>query len=189
MSPLAPGLLVAAPPLGDPNFERSVVLLAAHGDDGAFGWVINGAEIMSMSELLDRTDVQAAPHINVGGSVRAGGPVSTDQVWLLYRTEHRPPGVPDQFDIAGCGITASSSRILLEMMAKGSAPTPLVGVAGYAGWGPSQLENEIRQGAWLPTDVYSSLVFGSDPSGMWLGAYERSGTSAIAFSTRVVGSA
>jgi putative transcriptional regulator len=121
--------------------------------------------------------------------VRAGGPVSTDQVWLLYRTEQRPLGVPDQFDIAGSGITASSSRALLEMVARGSAPMPMVGVAGYAGWGPSQLENEIRQGSWLPTDVFSSLVFAADPRGMWLGAYEQSGTSAIAFSTRVVGSA
>ncbi|HEX2734335.1 MAG TPA: YqgE/AlgH family protein [Polyangiaceae bacterium] len=188
-STLAPGLLVAAPPLGDPNFERSVVLLAAHGEDGAFGWVLNGAEIMSMSELLERTDVRSAPNISVPGSVRAGGPVSTDQVWLLYRTEHKPAGVAEQFDIPGSGITASSSRLLLELMATGNAPKPLVGVAGYAGWGPSQLENEIGQGAWLPMDVHSSLVFAQDPTRMWLGAFESSGTSAIAFSSRVVGSA
>lgn len=189
MSPLAPGLLVAAPPLGDPNFERSVVLLAAHGEDGAFGWVINGAEIMSMAELLERTDVHAAPHISVSGVVRAGGPVNTDQVWLLYRTDHRPADVPDQFDISGSGITASSSRLMLEMLARGQAPAQVLGVAGYAGWGPSQLENEIRQGAWLPMDVHSSLLFDADPSRIWLGAYERSGTTAIAFTTRVVGSA
>jgi putative transcriptional regulator len=121
--------------------------------------------------------------------VRAGGPVSTDQVWLLYRTDNRPSDVPDQFDISGCGITASSSRVMLEMLARGEAPAPLLGVAGYAGWGPWQLENEIRQGAWLPMDVYSSLVFDKDASGVWLGAYERSGTSAIAFTTRIVGSA
>src|SRR5688572_27582149 len=57
MSELAPGLLVAAPPLGDPNFDQSVVLLAAHGDDGAFGWVINGRNLMTLSELLVRAEI------------------------------------------------------------------------------------------------------------------------------------
>ncbi|MGC4066750.1 MAG: YqgE/AlgH family protein [Polyangiaceae bacterium] len=57
MSGLAPGLIVAAPPLGDPNFERSVVLLASHGPEGAFGWIINGRELMPLSELLVRAEV------------------------------------------------------------------------------------------------------------------------------------
>ena len=48
MSVLAPGLLIAAPPLEDPNFDRSVVLLASHGKNGAFGWVINGREVMTL---------------------------------------------------------------------------------------------------------------------------------------------
>jgi len=52
MSKLAPGLLLAAPPLADPNFDKSVVLLASHGDEGAFGWVLNGRPLMSLSELL-----------------------------------------------------------------------------------------------------------------------------------------
>lgn len=57
MSPLAPGFLVAAPPLGDPNFDRSVVLLASHGDDGAFGWVINGPWVMSLEDLITHAGV------------------------------------------------------------------------------------------------------------------------------------
>src|ERR1043165_8011735 len=57
MSSLAPGLLVAAPPLADPNFDRSVVLLAAHGPEGAFGWVITGREVMTVGELIDRAEV------------------------------------------------------------------------------------------------------------------------------------
>ncbi len=188
MSQLAPGLLLAAPPLGDPNFERSVVLLAAHGDSGAFGWVINGDELMTMSELLERTDVPAQPEIRAAGVVRSGGPVGSEQVWLLYPTSEKPEGIEDQFDI-GCGITASSSRLMLGELAAGKAPRTVVGVAGYAGWGPSQLENEIRQGAWLPAEADASLLFSEDPTTLWLRAYERMGMSAIAFSSRVVGSA
>jgi putative transcriptional regulator len=187
-SELAPGLLVAAPPLGDPNFERAVVLLAAHGEDGAFGWVINGTELMSMAELLERADFSEQVRQAPTGAVRAGGPVGSDQVWLLYPTDAKPSDLEDQFDL-GCGVTASSSRRLLSALASGSAPSPIVGVAGYAGWGPKQLENEIRQGAWLPTDADSSLLFDCEPSELWLRSYERVGTSAIAFSTRVVGSA
>src|SRR6476646_3872274 len=66
-SSLAPGLLVAAPRLGDRNFDRSVVLLAAHGPDGAFGWVINGREVMTVDELLTRAEVPGT-----GASPRGG---------------------------------------------------------------------------------------------------------------------
>ncbi len=188
MSRLAPGLLLAAPPLGDPNFERSVVLLAAHGDDGAFGWVINGSHLMSIGDLLRRVDVQVGPNMRTSGVVRTGGPVGSEQVWLLYRTSEKPPGLEDQFDV-GCGITASNSRSVLDSLAQGNELTEVLGVAGYAGWGPSQLEDEIRQGAWLPADADVSVLFSNDPETLWLRAYERLGTSAIAFTTRVVGSA
>lgn len=188
MSQLAPGLLVAAPPLGDPNFERAVVLLAAHNDEGAFGWVINGDELMSLSELLSRADMPAPTGTVPRGVVRAGGPVGTEQVWLLYRTEDRIADSDDQLDV-GCGVTASSSRQLLTMLADGDAPTPIVGIAGYAGWGPDQLEEEIRSGAWLPTDADASVVFEVEPSELWLYAFERAGMSAISFTARTVGSA
>ncbi len=85
---LAPGFLIAAPPLGDPNFDRSVVLLAAHGPDGAFGWVINGRELMSLGELLVRAEV-AESELTLPGTVRVGGPVSPEQVWIVYRPDER----------------------------------------------------------------------------------------------------
>jgi putative transcriptional regulator len=187
MSPLAPGLLVAAPPLADPNFDRSVVLLAAHGPEGAFGWVINGREVMTVQELLSRADVMSLgrdPH----GQVRIGGPVAQEQVWLVYRTEHRLIGFPEQFDV-GSGVTASPSRKMLEAVAEGRGPRSLVGLVGYAGWAPWQLENEIRTGAWLPVDASSELVFDVPRGEMWEAAYERAGMSPMAFTTRTVGSA
>jgi putative transcriptional regulator len=187
MSSLAPGLLVASPPLSDPNFDRSVVLLASHGPDGAFGWVINGREVMTMGELLDRSDFGGAPS-GLRGQVRVGGPVSPEQVWLVYRTEDRLADFPEQFDV-GSGVTASPSRKLLEAIAEGRGPRSLVGLIGYAGWAPWQLENEIRGGAWLPTDADATIVFDVPPGEIWHRAYERIGTTPIAFTTRTVGSA
>lgn len=187
MSDLAPGLLVSAPPLGDPNFERSVVLLAAHGPDGAFGWIINGRELMTLSELLVRVEL-ASERIDAPGVVRLGGPVSPEQVWLVYRTEDRIEGIDGQFEV-GEGITASASKRVLEAVAAGQIPRSLLGLAGYAGWAPSQLEDEIRAGAWLPTDVEPGLLFDVPPQELWRHAYERVGTSPIAFTSRTVGSA
>src|SRR3954471_22256360 len=107
-SVLAPGLLLSAPPLSDPNFERSVVLLSAHGPDGAFGWVLNGKPSMSFSELLVRARiVETAP--DMPGIVRVGGPVSPEQVWLVYPSGVLPAELEGQLEVAP-GIWASASR-------------------------------------------------------------------------------
>jgi putative transcriptional regulator len=183
MSALAPGFLVAAPPLGDPNFDRSVVLMAAHGEEGAFGWVINGREVMTLSELLVRADVATKPPA-LSGSVRVGGPVSPEQVWLVYREQHRFDDIEDQFEI-GPGVLACASRRVLEVIAEGVVPASLFGVIGYAGWAPGQLENEIRGGAWLPVDLKVGLVFDVPREELWQRAYESAGTTPMAFSSRV----
>ena len=186
-SELAPGLLLAAPPLADPNFERSVVLLSAHGPDGAFGWVLNGQETMSLSELLVRAQIaDSAPEID--GVVRIGGPVSREQVWLVYPSGVLPVELDGQMEVAP-GIMASASRKVLELIAAGRKPRGLITLMGYAGWGPSQLEDEIKSGSWLPTDVTARVVFDTPTEGLWTHAYERIGTSPMQFTTRTVGSA
>lgn len=183
MSDLAPGLLISAPPLGDPNFDRSVVLLAAHGAEGAFGWVINGRRVMGLGELLVRAEVvETAP--DVPGQVRVGGPVSPEQVWLIYRSDPRFPEVEGQLEV-GQEVVASASRRVLELVAEGTVPADLFGLMGYAGWAPGQLENEIGAGAWLPVDLTSRLVFEVPREEAWQRAYEQAGTTPIAFTSRV----
>ena len=184
---LAPGFLVAAPPLGDPNFDRSVVLLAAHGPEGAFGWVLNGQEVMSVGDLLVKAELTTDPP-DLAGSVRIGGPVSPEQVWLVYRTDKRFAGLDGQLEV-GDGVVASTSRKVLEAIAEGQVPERLMALVGYAGWAPSQLENEIRVGAWLPIDLKAALVFDVPRDRLWQAAYEQAGTTPIAFTTRTVGSA
>ena len=184
---LAPGFLIAAPPLGDPNFDRSVVLLAAHGPDGAFGWVINGRELMSLGELLVRAEV-AESELTLPGSVRVGGPVSPEQVWIVYRQDERFADIEGQFQV-GEGVTASASRKVLEAIAAGKVPESLIALVGYAGWAPSQLEHEIGRGAWLPSNLESSLVFDVPSERLWHAAYERAGVTPMAFTSRTVGSA
>jgi len=184
---LAPGLLLSAPPLSDPNFERSVVLLSAHGPDGAFGWVINGKQSMSFSELLLRTGVAPAA-LDVPGVVRVGGPVSPEQVWLIYPSGVVASELEGQMEVAP-GIWASASRRVLESIANSQVPRGLITLMGYAGWAPWQLENEIKVGAWLPTDVSPDIVFDTPSSELWARAYQRVGASPMSFNTRTVGSA
>ncbi len=185
-SVLAPGLLLAAPPLADPNFERSVVLLSAHSAEGAFGWVLNGQHAMSLSELLVRAELVTG-ELDVPGVVRVGGPVSQDQVWLLYPSGALPAELEGQLEVAP-GITASASRKVLEIIAAGQIPNGLITLVGYAGWGPWQLEDEIKTGAWLPTDVNAEIVFDA-PANLWARAYARVGATPMSFTTRTVGSA
>jgi putative transcriptional regulator len=107
---------------------------------------------------------------------------------LVYRSEERFVDHEGQFDV-GDGITATASRKVLETIASGLVPKSLVALVGYAGWAPGQLENEIRTGSWLPIDVAPALIFETDPEQAWTAAYERVGTTPIAFTTRTVGSA
>lgn len=191
MSSLAPGILIAAPPLGDPNFDRTVVLLASHDSDGAFGWVINGQPLLSVRDLLDQAGISSDPSANSGSllkSVRRGGPVATEQVWLLYPSGQQIPEVDGQMEVAP-GICATASREFLERLAEGASVPSLRAFAGYAGWGPGQLESEILAGAWLPGPSNDDLVFSTDIESVWRRAYEMQGTTPIAFTTRVVGSA
>ena len=192
MSSLAPGILVAAPPSNDPNFERSVVLLATHGEDGAFGWVVNGQDVMTLGELIERSEgwseALSPPPSDLEGSVRLGGPVGQEQVWMIYRAEDRLDGCDEQFDV-GAGVVTSPSRKVLEAVAGGRRMRGLFGVLGYAGWAPQQLEEEIRRGAWLPIDSDPELVFDVSRAQIWERAFGRVGARPMAFTTRTVGSA
>jgi putative transcriptional regulator len=186
-SVLAPGLLLSAPPLSDPNFERSVVLLSTHGPEGAFGWVLNGKPSMSFAELLVRARI-VDPVPDLAGVVRVGGPVSPEQVWLVYPSGSVPSELEGQLEVAP-GIWASASRKVLESIASSRVPRGLITLMGYAGWAPWQLENEIKVGAWLPTDVNAEIVFDTPPAELWARAYQRVGASPMSFNTRTVGSA
>lgn len=183
---LAPGLLLASPSLGDPNFERTVVLLGHHDQAGALGWVINGRGLMPVAELLRSSDlIPAGMRLPTWPSLtepaRLGGPVDPATGWLLYRSsvytsENEMPIGTDM-----C-VTGDSETLLSVVRGKGPAEFRLM--IGYSGWGPGQLENEMRAGAWLPAPVDASLVFNTASDTIWEEAYRRSlGTGPAAFAT------
>ncbi len=157
---LAPGFLVAAPALADPNFDRSLVLMAQHGPEGALGFVVNRAAPVSAADVfaaVDRSLPRAARAAGGGrGPVLLGGPVRTEQLWVLCRPSAVPPG--EEFLPVGSGLALGASREILEAVATSREHTPFLLFLGYAGWGPLQVEHEVGAGAWVPMPLHEDLI-------------------------------
>lgn len=185
------GLLLAAPRLGDPNFEGTVVLLGIHDEDGSLGWIVNGAVIEDAAAIVRATGLVDAGALPEGFSKPAlrGGPVSPETVWILYR---RAPGdpllegsIPISEEIA---VTATADA--LRTLIAGSGPREFRLLVGYAGWGPGQLARELSQGAWLPAAADTALVFEEARDELWRRAYEKTiGNVPTAFVSTTRGSA
>jgi len=188
---LAPGLLLAAPQLGDPNFERTVILLARHDEDGALGWVLNGRPVGMVGELLHDAglvpeDVTLPRSGPFGRSARVGGPVQAATGWVLYRRASDP--LVGEIDAGDTLAVTGDVDALAGLLRAQDRDFRLF--LGYAGWGPAQLEGEVRQGVWLPADIDAELVFEGDPEALWDAAYQRAiGTLPGAFVSSRGGSA
>jgi putative transcriptional regulator len=154
---LAGRLLVALPALDDPNFERTVVLLLDHDEDGALGVVLNRASEVPVHEaLVDWAGLAARPAVVFGG-----GPVEPTAVVALGRTPVHV--VPE-------GFQPLLDRVRLVDVSDdpvGSEVDQVRVFAGYAGWGPGQLEGEIEMGAWAAVDAEPADVFTASPERLW----------------------
>jgi putative transcriptional regulator len=168
-----PSLLLSMPQMQDPNFARTVVLLCEYGPDGAFGLVLNRPTEVAASGM-----VRLEPPIAGGNDLRLyiGGPVQPERGWILVADE--PP--VEEYRTIQDGLHLSSSPELLRIVLE-QTPAPRARViAGYAGWGPGQLDEELAQSAWLFGDVQADLIFDVDPSAMWDIAIRRLGADPAA---------
>jgi putative transcriptional regulator len=178
---LAPGLLIAPPPLTDPNFDRTVVVMAVHDEGGALGFVVNRAAPVTLGELLGYAGLgEALKHHK--DLVLAGGPVQPSSGWVLRIAPDEP--AEDGAIAIGARIRVSSSRARLaelaaDLEARAGAPDPQrrIVLLGYSGWAPGQLESEIAAGAWLPVALDEDIVFDRDLETKWERAYAKLGLS------------
>ncbi|HLM96329.1 MAG TPA: YqgE/AlgH family protein [Acidimicrobiales bacterium] len=164
-------LLVASTRLGDPNFERAVVLVLDHGDDGALGVVLNRPTHVPVGEILEpwRDQAEMVPP----AVVFRGGPVSPDAVIGLAR--------------AASAETASAAAWRVVIPTVGTVdlsvpperqPLELQGARlfwGYSGWAPDQLEAELVEGAWFVLDAVAADVFGAEAERLWHDVMRRQG--------------
>jgi putative transcriptional regulator len=184
---LAPGMLLAAPVLHDPNFEHSVVLLGRSGSEGALGWVVNGRELMSVRELLLSSELLPQGHEipetpSFNSPVRMGGPVAPAAGWLIYRRQGDP--LPGEMTV-GPELGVTGELAAFTALVRGEGPTAFKLLLGCAGWAPGQLEGEIRSGSWLPTGVRSNLILDASGPSTWDEAYhETVGADPAAFTSQ-----
>jgi putative transcriptional regulator len=179
----APGFLVASPALHDPNFQRSLVVMAEHSAQGAFGLVVNRASPLTVRELLGTVSEElaaaAARAGQDGGQVLVGGPVDAERLWILHRPGPATEG--EEAELLAPGVALGGSRSLLDRLARTPGAGPYVLVLGYAGWGPMQLEAEVAQGSWMPLAADEALVLGLPLEQRWEEAIRRLGLEPAGF--------
>lgn len=176
---LAGQLLVATPVITSGCFEKSVVYVFAHNDDGAMGVIINQPlEIINYAALLEGMDLPE----NVADRelpVYFGGPLERARGFVLHSTDYYR-----DFSLARSGelgVTASSA--ILEDIVGGNGPKDAVLAVGYAGWTAGQLEAEIEQNSWITVPATPELVFTTDNTLKWATASKSLGVDMAFFST------
>jgi putative transcriptional regulator len=165
--PFRAALLLSMPQLQDPNFARTVVLLCDYAPEGAFGLVINRP-----TDVPATTMVRLDPPVVAGNDMPLwiGGPVEPQRGWILTAAE---PAAEFKFVREGLYLSTSPA-LLREVLEARPAPRARV-LAGYAGWGPGQLDEELAQSAWLMGDVDLDIVFEVPAAAMWETAIRRLG--------------
>ena len=172
-------LLIAMPGMGDPRFDRSVVMMCAHSPEGAMGLIVNKpiAELR-LSELLEQLEIGDG-RCRRDAAVRYGGPVEPGRGFVLHSSDYTSQlstlAVNDSF-----GMTATLD--ILEELAAGHGPERAIMALGYAGWGPGQLEGEIMANGWLTCDATPALVFDTPDAGKWGAALESLGVDPLSLS-------
>lgn len=158
-------LLIASASLVDPNFQRTVVLVAEHSNEGAMGVVLNRPSQVVAAEAVPIL----ASLVGDGELVHVGGPVQPGAVVAL--AEHEEPGLAAALAFADVGFLAADADT--EALA-GTLRRVRV-YAGYAGWSPGQLEAELEEEAWIVEPALADDVFTGDAGGLWAAVLTRKG--------------
>lgn len=171
-------LLVAMPGMGDPRFDRSVVFMCAHSDEGAMGLIVNKPSAdMALGELLDQLDIPCSTPAR-NNPVHFGGPVETSRGFVLHSPDYTSR--LQTLKVAGFGMTATQD--VLEDIGTGEGPEQALVMLGYAGWGPGQLEGEIASNGWLTVDASPQIVFGAGGTSTWINALNAMGIDPLGLS-------
>ncbi|MBL8660719.1 MAG: YqgE/AlgH family protein [Rhodospirillales bacterium] len=160
---LAGQLLIAMPGMQDPRFARTVIYICAHNGEGAMGLVVNRVfDALTFPDLLEQLGIEASRQIDAT-CVYFGGPVETGRGFVL----HTPDYVRDGTLMVTKKVALTATVDILRSIAAGDGPRRHLLALGYAGWGPGQLDSEIRANGWLSVDADDSLVFDRDLDSKW----------------------
>ncbi|KQN99299.1 MULTISPECIES: YqgE/AlgH family protein [Stenotrophomonas] len=168
---LANHLLVALPSLTDSAFARSVALVCQHDDNGAMGVVVNQPSEYTLGEVLSQMEIDTGDERLRTVPVLNGGPVHTGRGFVI----HDDARDWDSSLVVGEGLYLTTSRDILEAMARGDGPRNALVTLGCAGWGAGQLEQELAEDSWLTVPADPEVLFDAPLDERWQLAASRIG--------------
>jgi len=150
--------LVAAPSMPDERFQKSVVFVCKHDDDGALGIIVNNkVDDLPLGQVYKQLGIEVAK-TTAETPVLFGGPVETSRGLVLHSADYKRE---ETLLIEG-GMALTASLDILKDMADGSGPKQAWLALGHSGWAPGQLDREMQDNAWLVVDGNAALVFDAD---------------------------
>ncbi len=161
---LAGKLLVAMPGIGDPRFNRAVIMMCAHDAKQAMGVIVNKPKSeLTLNDVLGHLGLDAESEL-AERKVLDGGPVRRERGFVLHSDDFIASGATQRL---APGISLTSTRDVLEAVANSAAPERFVLALGYAGWGAGQLEEELKKNAWLVVEPDQAIVYGEAHDNKW----------------------
>jgi putative transcriptional regulator len=156
-------LLIAMPGMRDEQFYKTVIYLCAHTDDGAMGLVLNQViKGLSFPDLLEQLEIEEAVNDRTV-PIHFGGPVESGRGFVLHSNDYQRDAT---LEVDG-GVSLTATIDVLKAIAGDRGPKKSLLALGYAGWGPGQLDHEIRANGWLQAPADMDLIFGDDHANKW----------------------
>jgi putative transcriptional regulator len=156
-------MLIAMPGMQDPRFDKSLIYMCAHSPEGAMGLVVNRVlESLTFPDLLEQLEIDCL----AGGeriNVHFGGPVESGRGFVLHSADY----VQEATLVVDGEVALTATLDILRAMATGDGPRQSLLALGYAGWGPGQLDGEIKENGWLHVAPDAELLFGSELDSKW----------------------
>ena len=167
-------LLVAMPSMTDPRFERSVIYMCIHNEDGAMGLVLNKLmDSLTFGELLEQLNITAS-RAEDNLRIHFGGPVETGRGFVLHSEDFV---IDNSTMLIQDGICLTATLDILRAIAEGRGPSEAMLALGYAGWGAGQLETEIQENGWIIAPADSAILFDHAVDSKWDRALAKLGIS------------
>jgi putative transcriptional regulator len=163
--------LVAAPSMPDERFQKSVVFICKHDDDGALGIIVNNkVDDLPLGQVYKQLGIEVS-EVAAERPVLFGGPVEPTRGLVLHSADYKR----DETLLIEGGMALTASVEILKDMAGGSGPKEAWLALGHSGWAPGQLDREMQDNAWLVVDGDAGLVFDADFAAKWQRALDRLG--------------
>jgi putative transcriptional regulator len=157
-NPTSGRILVSQPSLSDRFFSRSVVMLAEHGPDGSFGFIVNKPANIHMSKV-------SAEFGDFDTELYLGGPVHVNNLFYVHS---KGDLIKDSLKVSEGVYWGGDLKEIRELIASGKITDKDIRFyAGYSGWEPKQLDREMKEKSWIVLDGLNRYVFGQRPTHLW----------------------